>query len=86
MEVTGSAKMLVMIYQTTWCHMPEDNIVICLLKAGIAEPEEMALARERLCKHISTATNSRDCGNRYLRNNRGTVGSNIFYAIRADVI
>jgi hypothetical protein len=29
-----------------------------LLKAGIAEPEETAAARERLCKHVSTATNS----------------------------
>jgi hypothetical protein len=36
------------------------NNVTCLLKAGIVEPEEMAVARQWLCKHVSMATNSRD--------------------------
>jgi hypothetical protein len=37
----------------------------CLLKAGIAEPKETAVAREWLCKHVSMATNSHDHSNRY---------------------
>jgi hypothetical protein len=28
-------------------------IVACLLKAGIAEPEEMSVARQQLCKQVS---------------------------------
>jgi hypothetical protein len=39
--------------------------VACLLRARIAEPEEMAVARELLYKHISMATHSCDCSNRY---------------------
>jgi hypothetical protein len=31
--------------------------VTCLLKARIAEPEEMAVAKQWLCKRISTVTN-----------------------------
>jgi hypothetical protein len=48
----------------------------CLLKAGIVEPEEMDIAREWLCKHISTATHvtavtdtnstTKNCWRRYL--------------------
>jgi hypothetical protein len=30
--------------------------VTCLLKAGIAKPEETAVARQWLCKHVSAAT------------------------------
>jgi hypothetical protein len=41
----------------------------CLLKAGITEPEDMAVSRERLCKHVSTATKSCDRSNRYTCNN-----------------
>jgi hypothetical protein len=33
-----------------------ENTVTCLMKAGIAEPEEMAIEREQLGKHISAAT------------------------------
>jgi hypothetical protein len=32
------------------------NIVTCFLKAELAEPEETAVARQRLCKHLSAAT------------------------------
>jgi hypothetical protein len=42
----------------------------CLLKTGIEEPEEMTIAREWLCKHISTATNSHDCSNRHTPDNK----------------
>jgi hypothetical protein len=38
-------------------------IVICLLKTVITEPEETAIARQLLCKHVSTATNSSAHGN-----------------------
>jgi hypothetical protein len=34
---------------------PLYSIVTCLLKAGIAEPDETAVVRERLCKYVSTA-------------------------------
>jgi hypothetical protein len=43
------------IYQIT-----HKDIVTYLLKAGIAEPEERTVPRERFCKHVSTATNLRD--------------------------
>jgi hypothetical protein len=33
-----------------------ENIVTCLTKARITEPEEMAIEREQLGKHISAAT------------------------------
>jgi hypothetical protein len=33
-----------------------ENIVTCLIKARIAEPEETVIEREQLCKHISAAT------------------------------
>jgi hypothetical protein len=56
------------------------SIMTCLLKDGITEPEETVVARERLCKHLFTATNSRDRSNWDTRNNRGTVGSGVFYA------
>jgi hypothetical protein len=41
--------------------------VKCLLKVVIAEPEETAVAKKWLCKHVSTATNSRDRGHDYAR-------------------
>jgi hypothetical protein len=40
-------------------------IVTYLLKARIAEPE-MSVARQWLCKHVSTATDSHDHSNRYM--------------------
>jgi hypothetical protein len=40
-------------------------IVTCLLKTGTVNPEEMGVARQWLCKHISTATSSRDHGRAY---------------------
>jgi hypothetical protein len=51
-------------------------IVTCLLKARIVGPENMAIARERLSKHTSAATQ---------RNNR-TIGGGVFYAVRAEAI
>jgi hypothetical protein len=39
--------------------------VACLLKAGIAEPEEMSVARQQLCKQVSKWTKSRDHCNHY---------------------
>jgi hypothetical protein len=48
--------------------MLQINIVTYLLKAKRAEPEKMSTARQCLCKHISTATKSRDCNSRYICN------------------
>jgi hypothetical protein len=39
------------------------------LKARIAQPEETAISRQLLCKHVSTATKSRDRSNRHKGNN-----------------
>jgi hypothetical protein len=36
------------------------DTVICLLKAEMPEADETTVARERLCKHVSTETNSPD--------------------------
>lgn len=36
-----------------------DHIVTCLLKAGIAEPEDTSVPRQFLCKHCSAATITR---------------------------
>jgi hypothetical protein len=44
------------------------------------ELEETAVARQWFCKHVSTATKSRDRGNGYTRNDGGIVGSDILYA------
>jgi hypothetical protein len=60
--------------------------VTCPLKARTVESEETAVARQWLLKQASTATKSRDCSNGYTRNNRRTVGSGIFYAVRAKPI
>jgi hypothetical protein len=61
------------------------DIVTCLLEVGIAEPEETVVARKRRCKHVSTATKSRDrCIN--TRNNRGTIGGFVFCWVRAEAI
>jgi hypothetical protein len=62
------------------------TIVTCLLKTGIAEPEETAVARQWLCKHVSTATKSRDRGNRCTRDNRGTVGGGVLCWVCAEAI
>jgi hypothetical protein len=42
----------------------------CLLTAGISETDKMSVARQWFCKHISTATKSRDSINGYTRNSR----------------
>jgi hypothetical protein len=55
------------------------NVVTCLLKAQIAEPEEMDVARQWLCKHTSTAT-------RYACSNRKTVVSSVFCGISLETI
>jgi hypothetical protein len=51
------------------------NIVTCVLKAGIAEPEETAVARERLPRQRM-----------HERNNRGTAGSGVFSWVCPDAI
>lgn len=61
------------------------GIVTCLLKAGITVPQEIFLARDRLCKHVSTASDSRDRNNRYIRNTRRTVSDGVFYEVRVEV-
>jgi hypothetical protein len=43
-------------------------------QAGIVEPEETAVARQRLGKHVPAAMNT--------RNNRRRVGCGIFHAVR----
>jgi hypothetical protein len=58
----------------------------CVLKVGITEPEETAVAKQWLCKNFSTATEWRDPQNRHECNNRETVGSGVFYAIVVEVI
>jgi hypothetical protein len=58
----------------------------CPFKARIMEPEKMAAARQQLCKHVYTETKSRDHRNGYTRNNRGTVGRGVFYAILAEIM
>jgi hypothetical protein len=62
-----------------------NNIVTCPLKARIVEPEETVVARQWPCKHVFTAIKSCDHRNGYIRNNRGTVGIGVFYAVRAEV-
>jgi hypothetical protein len=59
--------------------------VTYLLKVGIAEEEQTAVAREWLCKKVFTETNSRVRSNRFIRINRITVRSGIFYAVGAEV-
>jgi hypothetical protein len=61
------------------------GIATCLLKAGRADTEDMAVARQWLCKLVSTATNSRDRSIRYERNNRGIVGGVLCW-VRAEAI
>jgi hypothetical protein len=55
-------------------------------EAGIAEPEKMPIDKQWFCKHVSTATESCNCRNRHKHNNRGTVGSGVFYAVGPKAI
>jgi hypothetical protein len=64
------------------CHL--HYTVTCLLKAVIAESEETAIARQWLCKHVSTATNLCDRDNDYAHNNRRIVGSDVQFTHRAQ--
>jgi hypothetical protein len=48
------------------------------LKARIVERKEAVIARQHHIKHISLVMNK--------RNNRRTVGSDVFYAVNAEVI
>jgi hypothetical protein len=50
-----------------------------MVEARIVERRKTAIARKRLCKHATTPEQS-------LGNNIGTVGSGVFYAIRAEAI
>jgi hypothetical protein len=56
--------------------------ITCLLIAVSAKPEDTIVARQWPWKHVSTATNSRDCGNDFVRNSRGIAGSVIFCWVR----
>jgi hypothetical protein len=40
-------------------------LLTCLLKVRIAKPEERAIDRQWLCKHVSRVTKSRERRNRY---------------------
>jgi hypothetical protein len=51
------------------------NIVTRGFKERIVQPEKTSVSRQWLCKHVSTATNSRDRSNRYTSVNREIVGS-----------
>jgi hypothetical protein len=42
------------------------SVVTCVRKAGITAPEETVVSKERLYKHISTATDSSDCSKKYV--------------------
>jgi hypothetical protein len=44
------------------------HVVMCVLKTRRAETEEMVIAREQFCKHVSTASNPCDSSNRYTCN------------------
>jgi hypothetical protein len=52
---------------------------MCLLKAMIAEPEEMAADRQWLCKYASTAT-------KYTCNNKRTVVGGVFCLVCQEAI
>jgi hypothetical protein len=45
------------------------------VEAGVLEPEEKVVARQRIDKHVSAATDM-----------HVTVGSGVFYAVRAEAI
>jgi hypothetical protein len=74
--------LLITVFRATKCL----SVVTYVPKAGITVPKETVVAKEQLCKHISTATDSRDRSKRHTRNNRRTVRCGIFYVIRAEVI
>jgi hypothetical protein len=48
-----------------------------LLEAGIVEPEETTISRQPPSKDVTIPQPF--LSNRYARNNRGTVGSGVFY-------
>jgi hypothetical protein len=50
------------------------------------EPEEKAVARECLYKHVSMATNSNDHGSRYASNDKGVVGGGVLCWVRTEAI
>jgi hypothetical protein len=50
------------------------------------EEEKVAVAREWLCKHISTAAKSHDHSKRDARSNRGIVVGSVFYAVCAEAV
>jgi hypothetical protein len=54
--------------------------------ARIVEPEETAVARQRLSKHASTANISHDRSDRYTRNNRRIFVGGVFYMVRSEEI
>jgi hypothetical protein len=59
------------------------NIVTCVLKDGIGEPEKTAVAKQWLYKHVSTAANSCDRSKGYGCNNSGTVAGSVHCGVRA---
>jgi hypothetical protein len=50
------------------------------------EEEKTAVAREWLCKHVSTAAKSHDNSKRDACSNRGTVIGSVFYAVCAEAV
>lgn len=63
-------------------HSPQSCVEV---KNGGTVQQETIVARERLFKHVFTATNSRDRNKRHGRNNKGIV-CDVFYVVRADII
>jgi hypothetical protein len=64
----------------------ELHTVAFQLKTMTAEPEYTAVVRQCICKHVSTASKSRQRDNGYARNNRGITGSDVFCWVRSLVV
>jgi hypothetical protein len=56
------------------------NIVTCSLKARFMQPEETAIPRQCLCKHLPGNQIMRHI-NGYIGNSRETVGGSVFCAV-----
>jgi hypothetical protein len=54
--------------------------------ARLQQRKQPAIPKQRLCRHVSAATVSRDGRNRYECNNRGTIGSGVLCWVRAEAI
>jgi hypothetical protein len=65
---------------------PFRTLLLSTATCPLVEPGETSVPRRWLCKHVSTATESRDRWNRYTRDNRGTVGGGVLRCVRAEPI